>query len=193
MKVLAIFLFWVVTCPLNGQERYAYAYLNPAQTSRDFILKLESYEKVKAYGLLENKGLWIIFDDTIPTIKNWFKQNNISLEVLALNLRYGHSCLDLQPNENTSLTFIKYSSYITKFNVQDSPRLFRLHDEHIKEINKTGNILLEGFFDNNDGGILIMKGSLEKEVILSDGAVRNGIIEAEINQTAAFVGIGCEN
>ncbi|MFN7793654.1 MAG: hypothetical protein ACK5NM_14010, partial [Cyclobacteriaceae bacterium] len=51
------------------------------------------------------------------------------------------------------------------------------HDEYLKEIKKTGNVIAEGTFGESEGGILIMKGKVQSEVIENDPAVREGLLE----------------
>jgi uncharacterized protein YciI len=60
--------------------------------------------------------------------------------------------------------------------------ILKKHDDYLSEIKKSGNIIAEGIFNDTDGGILIMKGDLDKKVIESDPAVQEGLLGIDIKK-----------
>jgi len=52
----------------------------------------------------------------------------------------------------------------------------------VKDLVKTGNVVAEGTFGDSEGGILVIKGDLNKAVIESDPAVREGFLEVEFKK-----------
>lgn len=60
------------------------------------------------------------------------------------------------------------------------------------KIIKTGNVLLEGFFDISDGGIMIVKGQIGNDVIISDPTVQEGFIVPQIRELNIAKGVFCE-
>ena len=106
--------------------------------------------------------------------------------------RAGSVCSVKEPIQMTMYSFVRYVPNIAKFNVQDAPELFGKHDDYLKEIKKTGNVLAEGTFGENEGGILVMKGEIQSEVIENDPAVREGLLELNRKQLYIAKGAFCE-
>jgi len=87
-----------------------------------------------------------------------------------------------EPTQTTKYSFVRYIPNIAKFNVQDAPELFGKHDNYLKEIKKTGNVIAEGIFGDSEGGILIMKGELDAAVVERDPAVQDGLLQFDIKK-----------
>jgi len=88
--------------------------------------------------------------------------------------------------------FIRYVPNIAKFNIQNAPEIFKKHDDYLKGIIKTGNAVAEGTFGDMEGGILVMKGDLDNAVVELDPAVREGLLELEIQKLWIAKGGFCE-
>ena len=88
--------------------------------------------------------------------------------------------------------FIRYVPNIAKFNIQEAPQIFKKHDDYLKGIVKTGNVIAEGIFGDSEGGILVIRGDLQNEVIETDPAVREGLLEIEIKKLWIAKGAFCE-
>ncbi len=200
---MAIMLSIVVQVSLMAQDKSIFAMFSPDTASFNrATMSFDSVQKVhEAYQaelsrngqlllsgyLKDQRQLYLLNTHSVAQAETWLSTNPVlktrlyHVELLPLTQRTGHLC---PPNDTSSpaeeLTIIHYTTHIAKFNIQDAPELFRKHDDHLDQIIKTGNVLWEGLFDNDDGGIMIMKGKLLNNVILSDPAVVNGIIEPEI-------------
>jgi uncharacterized protein YciI len=140
--------------------------------------------KLLAAGPFEGGGGIFIFNTTsIEDVTEWMKAdpgiqaNRWKLEKLLYTPRTGSVCAVKEPYEMTMYSFVRYIPNIAKFNVQVAPETFGRHDEYLKEIKKTGNVIAEGTFGESEGGILIMKGKVQSEVIDNDPAAREGLLE----------------
>lgn len=89
--------------------------------------------------------------------------------------------------------FVRYTSHITKFNVQHVPQLLKMHDDYLRKITTTGNVLIEGVFSNSDGGFMIIQGDLAKEVIMADPTYHAGFTIPEIRNVFLPEGAICKN
>ncbi|MEM6523474.1 MAG: hypothetical protein AAGF85_08245 [Bacteroidota bacterium] len=185
---LLFFFALLISTSLFGQERYAFVHFPGSMAPSEINTFLADTDAV-VFGRLSDRSSWALLDASVEKVTRL--KSKYDTDVVFWNQRKGSVCDLKLYGEDVGLTFVKYNSHITKFNVQDLPKLFRLHDEHINKINKTGNILLEGFLDNDDGGFLLMMGTVDKKVISTDPAVVNGIIEPEVQLTSVQVKKGC--
>ncbi|MBL3657842.1 YciI family protein [Fulvivirga sediminis] len=167
---------------------------------KNHIIKLTEEKKLKLAGSFEKGGgIFILNTNSVDTAREWMSEDpavatkRYKTEILPWTPRLGSVCTAQHPMEYETYTFVRYNTYITKFNVRDAPQLFRQHDVYLKEIEKTGNVISEGVFDNSDGGTLIMKGEVAKAVIMNDPSVKNGIIDPEIKIIWVAKGSFCEH
>jgi uncharacterized protein YciI len=163
------------------------------------INKMAKEGKLLAAGPFEGRGGIFIFNTTsVEDVTEWMKAdpgiqaNRWKLEKLLYTPRTGSVCAVKEPYEMTTYSFVRYIPNITKFNVQVAPETFGRHDEYLKEIKKTGNVIAEGTFGESEGGILIMKGKVQSEVIENDPAVREGLLEIWSKDLYVAKGSFCE-
>ena len=165
----------------------------------DQVLRLQQNDQLLVRAVLEG-GSEILVMNTASTQKarEWisagdFKESkHFKVEVLPCTFRHNNGCATKENMERESLTFIRYNTHITKFNVREAPTLFRDHDEYLSKLSKTGNVICEGLFSDDDGGIMIMKGEVDPAVIMADPAVANGIIEPIIKKMWVAYGSPCK-
>lgn len=163
------------------------------------INKMAKEGKLLAAGPFEGGGGIFIFNTTsVDEVTEWMKAdpgiqaNRWKLEKLLYTPRTGSVCSVKEPYEMTMYSFVRFLPNIAKFNVQMAPETFGKHDEYLKEIKKTGNVIAEGTFGESDGGILIMKGKVQPEVIENDPAVREGLLEIWVKELYVAKGSFCE-
>jgi uncharacterized protein YciI len=155
----------------------------------DNIKKMAKEGKLLVAGPFEEGGGIFIFNSSkVDDIKQWLnddpgvKAQRWNIEIQPYHWRIGKPRLVQEPIEMTDYQFIRFVPYIAKFNINDVPELMKKHDDYLKEIQKTGNVVAEGIFGDTEGGILIIKGDLDKTVIESDPAVHEGLLEIEMKK-----------
>jgi len=143
-------------------------------------------------------GIFIFKSKSVEQVKEWLQTdpgvqaNRWRVEVLPYFPHVGGACAVGEQYEMVTYHFVRYIPHIAKFNIQDAPRTFKKHDDYLKEIIKTGNVVTEASFGDEEGGILIMKGDLDKAVIESDPAVREGLLQLEFQKLWIAKGGLCE-
>jgi len=164
-----------------------------------YTKKMAKEGKLLAAGRFEGGGGIFIFDtNSKERVSEWIQNDPAmqadqwSAEILLYTPRYGSICALQEPTQTTKYSFVRYIPNIAKFNVQDAPELFGKHDNYLKEIKKTGNVIAEGIFGDHEGGILVMKGEIQAEVIENDPAVREGLLDVDRKQLYIAKGTFCE-
>lgn len=143
-------------------------------------------------------GIFIFKSKSMAEVNEWLstdpgvQANRWRVEVLPYYPRTGSACPVKEPYEMVTYQFIRYIPNIAKFNIQNVPEIFKKHDDYLKAIIKTGNVVAEGIFGDMEGGILVMKGDLDMRVIEMDPAVREGLLEIELQKLWIAKGGLCE-
>ena len=201
-------LLWVFTMAHMAYSQEQVVFMSSAPDTKDARgqndLKdfsdrfLEVYKNRSTLaGLLEN-GSRVYLLSTPSTLKTrkWIEQigfeGSVSVELFPATIRVSRLCSDNKTLES-NYTLIRFDSHITKFNVRDAPQLFKIHDDHLKKIKNTGNVVLEALFANDDGGVLILRGKVDREVIYSDPAVIDGFLLPQIHEMKLTWGSFCDN
>ena len=161
---------------------------------------LEVYQKrLTLAGWLEDGSMvYLLGALSVPEAREWIEQigyeesGSVSVELIPATTRVNRLCSDNKTLE-AHYTFIRFDSHITKFNVRNAPQLFKIHDDHLKKIKNTGNVVLEVLFANDDGGVLVLRGEVEREVIYSDPSVVNGFLSPQIYEMRLTGGLRCDN
>jgi uncharacterized protein YciI len=134
---------------------------------------------------VEEAGSWIASDPGIME-KRW------NVEILPYKPRVGGICPVGENYTMTDYAFVRYDAVVSKSTAQNYPDILRQHDEFLRKISATGNVVTEAVFSDRDGGILIMKGELQRELIESDPAVQQGLMEFQIKKFYTAKGAFCE-
>ena len=162
------------------------------------IGRLTKEGKLISAGPFEGGGGIFIFRTTLMAeAKEWLntdpgiQANRWNVEMLPYTARIGSACPVAEPYQMVNYEFIRYTANLTKYNVQSAPETAQKHDEYLKKIAQTGNVVAEGIF-GEDGGILIMKGALQKEVIEADPSLTEGLYQIEFKKLFIAKGAFCE-
>ena len=92
----------------------------------------------------------------------------------------------------TNYTFVRFDAIVSKATAQNFADLVRQHDEYLKQIGQTGNVVTEAVFGEREGGILIMRGDVQRDVFDQDPAVQQGLIQFEVKKFYTAKGSFCE-
>jgi uncharacterized protein YciI len=141
-----------------------------------FILNTTSLEEAKA---------WI---DTDPGVqaKRW------NIEMFPYTPRIGSACAVKEPYEMVNYAFIRFDAIVSKPTAATASSIMKKHDDYIKQLASAGNVVTEGFFGTGDGGILIMKGDVQKELIEADPGIQEDLIQFQIKKLFIAKGAFCE-
>jgi uncharacterized protein YciI len=162
------------------------------------IKRLAGEGKLISAGPFEGGGGIFIFKAaSVDQAKEWLssdpgvKANRWDVELLPFTPRIGSACAVSEPYQMVNYEFVRYTIKITKYNVRDAAETARQHDEYLKKIARTGNVIAEGTF-GDDGGILVVLGELQKEVIEADPSVTEGFYEVDYKKLYIAKGSFCE-
>jgi uncharacterized protein YciI len=141
-----------------------------------FILNTTSVEEARS---------WL---DTDPGVqaKRW------NIEIFAYTPRIGSACAVKEPYEMTNYTFIRFDAAVSKPTAATAPVIMKKHDDYIKQLASSGNVITEGIFGTGDSGILVMKGDVQKELFESDPGVQEDLIQFQIKKLFIAKGAFCE-
>lgn len=166
----------------------------------DNINRLAKEGKLLVAGPFEGGGGIFIFNTiSVEEATEWLstdpgvQANRWNVEVLPFQPRIGSACAVGEEYEMTTYHFVRFKAQVTKPTTGNYPELLKRHDDYILEqFSKAGNIIAEGIFGEYDGGILILKGELQPEVIEADPGVQETLLQFEIKKLWVAKGSFCE-
>lgn len=164
----------------------------------NYLKSLQGNNQLEIFGAFDKGGEFLLFNlAAIDQVSEIISRDPAVIagifrpEYFKSNIRHGDAC-DPTGSNYIQHNFVRYTSHITKYNVQHVPHLLKMHDDYIKKVSKTGNVLKEGVFANSDGGFMIIKGDLSKDVIINDPTVAAGFTIPEIHDIWMQEGIFCQ-
>jgi uncharacterized protein YciI len=210
----ALLLFLLLPLSLFAQEKYMIVFLNknpdaPVISKEESgrlmeghmtnINKLASEKKLLAAGPFEGGGgLFILKAASHEEIQQWLSADpgiqakRWNLEIFPYIPRTGGICPVGETYEMTQYNFIRYDAIVSKSTAADFPTLIKQHDDYVTQISKTGAVVTDAIFGDRDGGILIIRGDLQPDVIENDPAVLQGLIQYSIRKLHIAKGSFCE-
>ena len=164
------------------------------------ISRLAQEGKLIAAGPFEGGGGIFIFNTTsVEEATSWLstdpgvQANRWNVEILPYTPRTGSVCKANPPYEMVNYHFIRFTAIVTKSTAQNYPDILKRHDEYIKaKFSSTGNIITEGIFGDADGGILVLKGDLQKEIFDTDPGVQEALLQVDVKKLFIAKGSFCE-
>jgi uncharacterized protein YciI len=163
------------------------------------INRLASEGKLLAAGPFDGGGgLFILNTTNKDEAQQWLstdpgvRAKRWNIELLPYKPRTGGVCPVGEPYEMVSYQFVRFDAVVSKFNASTHVDIIRKHDEYVRSIVTTGNVVTEAVFGDTDGGILIVKGDLQKEVIEADPGVQEGLLEVVYKTLWIAKGSFCE-
>jgi uncharacterized protein YciI len=214
MKPIAILLLACVSFTSVAQNKYVFVFLNKKADKQELpadevkkimdghmanIERLANEKKLLAAGPFDGGGGIFIFNTiSVDTAAKWLSTDpgvqakRWNVEMLPYEPRTGGICPVGETYEMTSYHFIRFTAQVTKSTTGNYPSILRRHEDYIKEqFSKTGNVITEGIF-GNDGGILVLKGDLQKEIFDNDPGVQEALLHVDIKKLWIAKGSFCE-
>jgi uncharacterized protein YciI len=213
MRSIIVILILSVSI-LSGRAQYSFVFLN-ARTDKAALPKeevdkiMDGHMKNMARLAKENKllvagpfdgggGIFVLNTTSGDEANAWLETdpgiqaNRWRVEVLPYQPRVGSICPVKEPYEMVTYTFVRFLPNIHKENVGDYPALLTKHEAYIEKLAEVGNLVTEGTFGAQDGGILVMKGDVQPEVMENDPAIKGGTMLFEIKKLWIAKGSFCE-
>jgi uncharacterized protein YciI len=213
-SLIATTLFMLATCLTGLSQDYTVVFLNKnpeadkmSKTEVDKIMEghTENRERLAKEGKLlaagpfdGGGGLYIMKTTSVEEAQRWIaddpgiKSNRWIVEVFPYKPRVGGICPVGENYTMTNYTFVRFDAIVSKATAQNFADLVRQHDEYLKQIGQTGNVVTEAVFGEREGGILIMRGDVQRDVFDQDPAVQQGLIQFEIKKFYTAKGSFCE-
>lgn len=212
--VITILLATCLNWCFAQESKFTFVFLN-TRTDKPELQKEELDELMKGHLanirrlVMEGKmimagpfdgggGIFIMNSNSVDSVKNWLKTDpgikaeRWRLEYFPYIPRVGSACTAKEDAEMVQYQFIRYTSTITKFNVQKAGETFKKHDDYLKQIIKTGNVVAEGIFPNRDGGILVMRGDVDRNLIEADPSMADAVFTIDFKKLWVMKGSFCE-
>ncbi|HYG20075.1 MAG TPA: YciI family protein [Ohtaekwangia sp.] len=215
MRIFCFLISMMMAVAANSQDKnYVFVFLNKKSDAAaiskeesekimkghmDNINRLAKEGKLISAGPFEGGGgIFVLKTTAVDEARAWLSTDpgvqaqRWNVEVLPFEIRTGALCVAQEPYEMVTYHFVRYGAHVSKFTAQDYPDIFRQHDAYLKQIKDTGNVLIEGIFGAHEGGILIMHGDLQKEVIERDPGVEQGLLTLDFKKLWIAKGSFCE-
>lgn len=170
------------------------------QGHMDNINRLAKEGKLIVAGPFEGGGgIFILNTTSIDEAKQWLstdpgvQANRWNVEILPYTPRIGSACAVGENYEMVTYHFIRFTPQVTKVTTGNYPEILKRHDDYIKnQFSATGNVIAEGTFGDHEGGILILKGEFQKEIIEADPGVQEALLQFDIKKLWVAKGAFCE-
>jgi len=215
MRYLLIICLFLSTLTLFSQDKsYTFVFLNKKSDAEPLpkeqvdklmeghmanINRLAKEGKLLTAGPFDGGGgIFILNTTSVKEANEWLSTDpgiqakRWNIELFPYKSRVGSVCLVGEPYEMVSYNFIRFDAIVEKFTANTFPEIIKKHNEFLKQLSTTGNVVTEGIFGEQDGGILVMKGDLQKEVIESDPGVQEGLLNLTFKKLWIAKGSFCE-
>ena len=214
MKVL-VFLLAVLPAIMLAQEKsYCIVFLNSKADAEKIdketqtklfqghmanIERLAKEGKLLAAGPFKGGGGLFIFDTaSLEEAESWVNTDPAvqakrwNIEILPFTPRTGSVC-PVTEVKMVNYFFVRFNAIVEKFTAATYPNLIRMHDEYVKKVTLPLDVVAEGVFGPNEGGILIVKDSLTADTFSNDPGVQQGLLNVEVKKLFIAEGSFCED
>jgi uncharacterized protein YciI len=163
------------------------------------ITRLAKEGKILAAGPFDGGGGIFILNTTSAEEANGWLSTDPGVQAKRWNIelvpyipRIGSVCKVSEPYEMVSYSFVRFNAVVSKFTAPTYPQIIKKHYDYIQSLSNTGNVVTSAIFGENEGGILIMKGEVTREIFESDPGVQEGLMDLEIKKLYIAKGSFCE-
>lgn len=163
------------------------------------INRLAKEGKLVAAGPFDGGGgIFIFKSDSKKQVEEWLSTDPgvqaklWNIEIFPYQPRVGSVCLVGEPYEMINYTFVRFGLNLTKYTVTQLPDELKAHNDYLKKFVPAEDVVAEGSFGPEEGGILIMKVDVQQEVIERDPAIQKGFIGFDVKRLYIAKGSFCE-
>jgi uncharacterized protein YciI len=214
LLLVIIILFLKISCAASQDKKYTLVFLNKNAEAEKIdkeksdkimeghmanINRLASVGKILAAGPFEGGGgIFVLNTTSVDEATQWLSTDpgvvahRWNIEMFSYQPLVGSICSVAEPYEMVHYTFCRFDAVVSKSTASTFPQIIKKHDAFIKAIVRTGNVVTEGIFGENDGGIVVMKGEVDNTVFESDPGVQEGLLEVTIKKLFIAKGSFCE-
>lgn len=164
------------------------------------INRLAKEGKLLAAGPFDGGGgIFILNTTSVSEAESWVetdpavKAKRWNLEILPYIPRVGSICPAAEPYEMVKYTLVRFNAIVDKFTASSYPNLIRQHDDFVKTVSKTSQVVTEAIFGDNEGGILVVMGDLPLDAFSTDPGVQQGLLDVEFKKLYIARTSFCEN
>lgn len=218
MRLKRLFFCLLVLVPACSgwaqQDAYTFVFLTKnadadkiSQTLSDSLMKghmanincLAAEGKLVAAGPFEGGGgIFILRTASTDQAKEWLstdpgiRARRWEVALYPYKPLLGAVCAVKEPYEMVSYAFVRFDMVVTKFTAQTYPNILRRHEEFVKKLAATGNVITYGILGEHDAGVLVMKGEVQREVIEADPGIQEGLFDVQYKTLWIAQGSFCE-
>lgn len=214
MKNLLILLSFFLVGATYAQAPYTFVFLNKKpdadQLPKEQVAKimeghmanmdrLAKEGKLVAAGPFHGGGgIFIMKTSSVDEARTWIstdpgiQANRWNVELYPYQPRQGSVCTVSEPYEMVEYSFVRFNAVVSKFTASTYPQIMKKHDDYLRQLANTGNVVTEGIFGDHDGGILVMKGEVQRDIFETDPGVQEGLLELDIKKLYIARGSFCE-
>jgi uncharacterized protein YciI len=164
------------------------------------IQRLAKENKLIAAGPFEGGGgIFIFRSDSKKQVEEWVSTDPAvqarrwDIEMFLYTPRKGSVCPASEPIEMTPYNFARYEINITKYSMATMSEAIKEHDLYVKQLATKTDIIAEGSFGADEGGILITRGDPQKELIEADPILQKEFMTVTFKELFIAKGAFCEN
>jgi uncharacterized protein YciI len=214
MKGCFLILCFLVSALNANSQQFIFVFLNKKQHAAELpkeqldklmeghmanIKRLAKEEKLLAAGPFDGGGgIFIFRTNSKDEVKEWLSTDpgvqakRWDIEIFNYQPRVGSVCAVSEPYQMTNYSFVRYELNIAKYTISQLPDQLREHGQYLKQLSSTGIVVAEGFFDSQEGGILVIKGDLQPGLIENDPAIQMDFLTFATKKLYIAKGAFCE-
>lgn len=197
-----VFILFLATLSSQAQRgnKFMFVFLTPSNSMENTAVQeienehLRNISRLADQGYLVNAGPFegggeiLIFNTSSREETEKLLQKDpaiekglYKMEILNWSLRFGGICDPLVPYEMKTYSFIRFIpiNQIASFKTSVDLKMKTEHQKHLERLMLTGEVVVEGEFSGNEGGIMVYNENMLNSLVKEDPSVLNGYMRIE--------------
>lgn len=162
------------------------------------INRLASEGKLLAAGPFEGGGGIFVFNTTsVEEAESWVSTDPAvqakrwNIEIIPFTPRIGSVC-PVTDIKMVNYTFVRFNAIVEKYTAGNYPTIIRQHEAYLQKASSNLDVISEGIFGPNEGGILIVRDSVGSDIFADDPGVQQGLLNVDVKRLYIAKGSFCE-